>query len=86
MMDVVDYICKDRPCPDCPLFIPKAACFGVKYKDGYNTYDGKDVKEYVVSCFAELFPELVDQLDDDLKQYIYPDISMTEEDLMEMLE
>lgn len=86
MRDVVNYICRDRRCPDCPLFIPGKACFGVKFNDGYDTYQGKDVKEYVIGCFAILFPKLVDQLDDDLKQYIYPDISMTEEDLMEMLE
>ncbi len=81
MMDInkiVYRICRCRNCIACPLERP-GGCLGLVD----TRYDHE---EEIVSVFAKMFPDLIDELDSDLLVYLSFSTEVTEDDIMNMFD
>ena len=70
-------ICSENKCSNCRLY-SDGHCIGLSVKMFDYTQD-------IVQYFRELFPDDVNALDENLKQYLYPEYTVTENELLELL-
>ena len=63
-------ICCKMKCRDCPLDAPDSLCYGTRYlvRPGYD--DGTEEAELIVNAFVKLFPDRIDELDDEARSYL----------------
>jgi len=63
-------ICGKSACRNCPLSRPDSVCYGTMYIFRPRYGDRTEEAEIIVNAYIKIFPDRIDELDDEARSYL----------------